>query len=466
MSNFIIRAINKIFNRKDTINYNFDYDNVEKNSISNYIIQDTFKFSYTKVLDNPNCFTTSFGINIYNPSDYWDIFLQDEQFRACIEQLTYKVTSLDWYIKPAASEDNSSQEVNNYIRDCFLTKSFIDNINRANILYSSICGFSVNQIKYDMETLKKGKLVIKNIFVRNPDVFSFVFDNQFIPRLFYKGNKTNVKDYIALNPLEFITLHNGIEGQNGLNPFGVSEINFVGVKWFYIRNAILEILLKTGQRKGDPPLKIKRTKKAGAGTINENQLKKAIKDLIKNFSVGGIFDIPDGIDLEYLEANMNNAFDYLKLWDYTNIAISKMILSSTMTLENNNRLGTFAQAKVHETSEEAKIESKAKSLEMFWNETIANLIKYNFPKYKGKFPKFQFHYRRQLELDKIDILLKLIPYTDKIKIKPVLDLINYDSSNIKDTDTFNNIKSSVDTSENKEEKEDNVNNKSKRKSKK
>ena len=441
--NRIKRAI-KAFVKKDTPN------------IGSALIKQPLKFE-TEYLTNPNLFVTHYGVAIRNLQSYYKIVREDEEISACIDQLKYKVTSLDdsKELKPcqiSGGLKRIQKQVDTYANR-FFKKLNIDKLkNKAlNNLLTGISYFQLiwaNKGKVDVDT---GYVELEKIVERNPDYFKFKYNPDGVPELYYSspygGKEAKLSEY------EFRAFQNG---NSDLNPYGVSAINQVGAAWWFIRKGINKYRYRTMERKGDPALAIYRDKTEN--TPDEAQIRAVIDDMYKTMGIGGVTYFPQGLRAEYLETNMKNAFDYKQVWDDSINAIRVHILNATSTMSNIGNKGSYNQSSIHQNSEHAKIDHIAKNLEDFINQLIKTAIDINFrdvniieyPKYDITLQREQEKAdkaEREMELNKKLVFNLIDRSPGKVPMKAVFDMFGIPGEHLTEDDYFGATQKQEDTDE-------------------
>lgn len=409
----------------------------------------------TSYMENPNLFSTN--VNIFNKnnvvhirklSDYFTICKEDEEINACIDQLTYKVCSLEdskelEHCYAGKNRKLLERRVNVFANRIYKSLG-ITGLKSKAVECSLKTGLAVFQIKWknngkvDPET---GYIEIEEVIQRNPDYFVYKYNSDGIPELWYRNPNSN-KEH-ELNPYEFVAFRNG---NSDINPYGYSEINKVGVDWYYRRQAINAYRFRTMERKGDPALKLNLGE--GSEVLDRRDIEQTIDNLYENNGVGGVVYFPRGLDAGYLETNMKQAFDYKQVWDDSKNAIRVHILNATSTMSNTDSVGSYNQSSVHENSENAKVDTKAKNLEDFVNGIIrlaidinfrdVNLIKY--PKYNIVSEKEQSdRQKRERELsENKQYICDLIDRTSDVPKKSVFEMFGLPTDHIEHGETFNN----------------------------
>jgi phage gp29-like protein len=105
----------------------------------------------------------------------------------------------------------------------------------------------------------------------------------------------------------------------------------------------------------------------------QKKLLKALQALVRD---GGVIT-PEGMKIDFLEAKRSGTADYSTLLDKMNAAISKVVLSQTMTTDDGS---SYSQAKVHQGVKLEVIKADADLICNSFNRSIARwLTEWNFP---------------------------------------------------------------------------------------
>jgi Protein of unknown function (DUF935)/ADP-ribosyltransferase exoenzyme len=108
-----------------------------------------------------------------------------------------------------------------------------------------------------------------------------------------------------------------------------------------------------------------------------NAEKDVLWEALANFGQDDRMMIPEGLDIDFLESARNGSVDYKAMCDQMDAAISKVLLSQTMTTDNGS---SRSQATVHQDVADSVIESDADLICDSFNNTVARwLTDWNFP---------------------------------------------------------------------------------------
>lgn len=127
------------------------------------------------------------------------------------------------------------------------------------------------------------------------------------------------------------------------------------------------------ERQGRPIPKIEMPNVA----FNDSENIDFARTLLKNAAEGGELMIPEGWDLDLLATSVNNVGNYEEYSHVMDLAISKLILSQTMTTDSG---ASRSQAEVHQGVADKVVKADADLICSSWNNGPGLwLTRYNFP---------------------------------------------------------------------------------------
>lgn len=250
--------------------------------------------------------------------------LSDSQVKACLEQRRNAVTSCEWVVE-AASDRRADRKAADWLRENLQHIGWDARTDR--MLYASFYGFSAAELLWEV---RDGKLGWKAIKVRNRRRFGFN----------------------AAGELRLLTPQNMLEGEpakapyfwhiatgadNDDEPYGLGLAHWCYWPTLFKRHGTgfwLTFLEKFGMPTGVGKFPV------GATSAERSMLLGAIR-AIRNSS--GVI-LPQGMEIDLLEAARSGSADYKELHDTMDEAIAKAIIGQTMTTDNGS---SQAQAKVH-----------------------------------------------------------------------------------------------------------------------
>jgi phage gp29-like protein len=308
------------------------------------------------------------GILVENPDtvlvrrgrDYtvYDELLRDDQVISTFQQRRTGVTSASWTVEPY-SDSAQDKRAADFLREQLDHIRWDDVTDK--MLYGIFYGFGVAEAMYRMEG---GLVGLDAIKVRDRSRFKFNQDHELhlIDTLHPQG--------VKMPERKFWTYTAG--GNHHDNPYGQGLAHALYWPVFFKRSDIkfwLIFLEKFGM-----PTTVMRLPD---GQIDDpGQLAKAKRALAAIQSDSGAV-IPESMTWELIEAARSGTADYDGLCERMDKAISKVVLSQTMTTDDGSSL---SQAQVHESVSEAVIDADADLInESFRRQVATWLTEWNFP---------------------------------------------------------------------------------------
>jgi phage gp29-like protein len=285
----------------------------------------------------------------------YETVAQDDQVKSCVQQRISAVISRDWGVEPGddskpalAAADFIEQELKNLQWDRINEK----------MLWGSFYGYSVGEIMW-----RRGdKIGIADIKVRNRRRFNFGTDLQ--PKLITLG------DPLGEDLPDQKFWHFCCGGDNDDDPYGRGLAHWLYWPTFFKRSDMrwwVTFLEKYAQ-----PTRLGKYS-PGASESDKDTLWQAMDA----FGTNGKMMIPEGTMIELLEAARAGGADYQGMLDICNAAISKIVLSQTMTTDNGS---SESQANVHQDVKDDIVKADADLVCSSFNEgPVKWLIDWNFP---------------------------------------------------------------------------------------
>ncbi len=310
--------------------------------------------AYTATLmDNPDSVLKERGRDM----KIYDEILRDDQVKPTFQQRRLAVIQSEWTVEPA-SESSQDKAAAEFIKEQ-LTHIRFDGITDK-MLYGLLYGYAVGECMWAYDG---SRIVLDDIKVR--DRSRFVFDVDGNLRLIKAGEPHPVK----LPDQKFWVFSTGANHSD--NPYGLGLGHYLYWPTFFKRNDIkfwLIFLEKFGQ-----PTAMAKLPPGQAEDPREREKALQVLDAIQVDS--GIV-VPDNILVELLEAARHGTADYEALAERMDRAISKVVLSQTMTTDDGSSL---SQAQVHEAVKQSVIKSDADLIcESFNGQVVRWLTAWNF----------------------------------------------------------------------------------------
>ena len=310
----------------------------------------------TMLIENPDTVLRNRGPSFA----VYDELLRDDQVKACFQQRRSGLTSASWHVDPATEspEDIAAAE---FLHEQIERVGWDDVCDK--MLYGVFYGFAVSEIMWEMT--EQAKVGIAKIKVRDRARFSYNTDDQ----LMLMDNISHPMG-LVMPEEKFWSYSAGANHDD--NPYGQGLAHSLYWPVFFKRNDIKFWLIFL-EKFGMPTTAIRMPEGQMA---NPQQISKAKQALAAIQADSGVV-IPDGMVIELIEAARSGTADYDGLVERMDKAISKVILSQTMTTDDGS---SRAQAQVHFGVGQAVIDSDADLIaDSFRRGPATWLTNWNFP---------------------------------------------------------------------------------------
>lgn len=305
--------------------------------------------------------------------------LRDDQVKSTFQQRRSAVINAEWYVDPA-SESAEDKKVAEFL-EWQLKEMKFDKLSNK-MLYAIHYGFSVGELMFAYHE-EKQCIYIENIKVRDRDRFKFNEDHELY--LYENAEKKPM-------PENKFWIHS-VGADHDDNPYGEGLAHSLYWPVFFKRNG-LKFWVFYLEKYGMP---------TAIASLNQSQLQDAkqreqalnMLDAIQHDS--GVLK-PDDFVVELLEATRSGTATYDTLQKGMNEAISKIVLSQTMTTDNGS---SRSQAEVHNEVKFEVVKSDADLLcESFNDQVVKVICDMNFANLK-EYPKVWRRTEPEEDLNKI-----------------------------------------------------------------
>jgi phage gp29-like protein len=287
---------------------------------------------------------------------YKDI-LKDDQVHSVFQQRQNAVVNAEWEVT-AASESAEDESAAEFIRDQLKVINF-DEITKK-MLFAIHYGYSIAEIMYKKE-LVNGYIMIEDILVRDRARFKFGANDE----LFLHENGTKRR----MNKNKFWVHTTGSDTND--NPYGLGIAHALYWPVFFKRNGIKFWLIYL-EKFGMPTVQISMP----SGQMNDTEKTKIAHDIIDSIQTDSGIIVPEDFVVDLIEGSRSGTADYSALTERMDAAISKIILSQTMTTDSGSSL---SQAQVHNDVKMEVIKGDADLLSDTLHKQVINpLIALNF----------------------------------------------------------------------------------------
>lgn len=248
---------------------------------------------------------------------------QEPQIKSCLQQRFRALIAYDWRVLPGGEKDIDKEAASDLERHL---KAFSFDDRTEKMLWGLYYGFSAGEAIYERQ---KGKVVLKDILVRNRRRFAFDANKKLLLKTFDAPQGLSVPDR------KFWTFSCGADNDD--EPYGRGLAYWLYWPAYFKRNGwrwwlrYLE-LFATPARVGKYP--------AGATAEEKNIL----WDMLSHFGQDDRLMFPEGLDVSLIESSRSGTSDYSTLKQELDGEIAKIILSQTMTTDDG---ASLSQAQVH-----------------------------------------------------------------------------------------------------------------------
>lgn len=291
--------------------------------------------------------------------DIYEELLRDDQVYSTLQQRRTAVVHAEWDVTPA-SDSAQDQEIAEFVKNN-LKRIRFDNVTEK-MLMAVFFGYAVAE---KMWCYRDGKVQLAELRVRRQRRFRFGRDGE----LYLITMKAPLGE---LMPREkFWVVSTGAYHDD--EPYGLGLAHYAYWPVYFKRNG-LKFWLKFQERFGSP---VAVAKAPGLAADNNTQ-RDAILEALRSIRQDSAVVIPDGIEIELLQATSGGGSgsheEFKKAMD---ASIAKIVLSQTMTSE---AVGGQYKAEIHKDVRDEVIKSDADLLcESINDQVIPQLVDYNWP---------------------------------------------------------------------------------------
>ncbi|MBF0444160.1 MAG: DUF935 family protein [Magnetococcales bacterium] len=286
----------------------------------------------------------------------YEDLLRDDQVAATFQQRRLAVTSAEWGVL-AGDDSKESLKAADHLKEMLLNINW-DGITDK-MLYGLFYGYGVAECIWEREG---NRIELKDLLVRKQRRFAFDHEGRLILRLVsdHKGELLPQKKF----------WHFSAGADNDDEPYGLGLAHWLYWPVYFKRNGIKMwsiFMDKFGMptAKGSYP--------ANATEEEKQRLLAALRAIQTD---SGII-VPDGMQVELIEAARGGNVSYELFLDRMNGAIAKVVLSQTMTTESAG--GQF-KAQVQKSIRDEVLRRDARLISNSFNSTVATwLTQWNYP---------------------------------------------------------------------------------------
>lgn len=290
-----------------------------------------------------------------NYSVYREV-LRDDQCKSTFQQRRDKVIAAEWQVE-AGGKRAIDKKAADWMREQLEAIEW-DRITNG-MLYGLWYGHAVSELLYDTD----GRYItIKDIRVR--DRQRFLYDEK---RGLWLRRETGDD---LMPERKFWTFNTGADHDD--EPYGLGLAHYAYWPVFFKRNGI-KFWMVFLEKFAAPTI----TGKAPAGQFDDAVRRAEILRQLRSFASDTAILVPDGIEVDLLEATRSGATSYEDMCAAMDAAIAKIVLSQTMTTDNGS---SRSQSEVHERVGDVVVKSDADLVCGSWNRGPGKwLTEWNFP---------------------------------------------------------------------------------------
>jgi phage gp29-like protein len=301
----------------------------------------------------------------------WKIYkdmMHDDQVKACVRFKQLLVYGRQWDIKPANDEDNA-KEIAAFVAENLRRINFVAKVKEALSAYAY--GFSFAEIVWEITEYKgKQAVMLKDLKFRDPSSIQINCD--------IHGNITDfeqetgfLRPRIRINrEKSFIWTYQG----EFSNHYGISDLRAAYRNWF-AKKYLMQFWSVFLERLGAPLTMTKYP--LGAS----EELKRTLVNIMQSLSSKTEIIIPEGVEIELLQAERQGKGDYLDACNYHDNAISRAVLVPALlgVSSGGPARGSDSQSRLHLRVLFKTADQDGKDL-MFEIErqVVKQLVDYNF----------------------------------------------------------------------------------------
>lgn len=313
--------------------------------------------AYTNMLiENPDTVLRNRGPSMA----VYDELLRDDQVKSCFQQRRSALTSATWSMEPA-SDSAIDKAVAEFQQEQLERVGWDDVTDK--MLYGVFYGYAVAESMFAIT--EDNRVGLSDIKVRDRSRFRWSVDDQLL--------LMGVPNYPRGKPMpdfKFWTYSAGASHHD--NPYGQGLAHSLYWPVFFKRNDI-KFWLVFLEKFGMPTTAVR----LPDGQISDPVQVGKAKEVLSAIQQDSGIVVPDSMVVELIEAARSGTADYDKLVARMDAAISKVILSQTMTTDDGS---SRSQAEVHSAVADAVTDADADLIADSYRRSIGTwLTEWNFP---------------------------------------------------------------------------------------
>jgi len=297
----------------------------------------------------------------------WQIYrdmVHDDQVKATLAFKKLLITGRAWEIKPAKDGNAKAEEIAKFVKDN------LERINFKRVVGEQLSalqfGFALSEVMYE---IRDSQAWLKDIKARDPETIRIIADRH--------GNITKFRQESSFG--EHIEIqaekvwHYAHQSQFQ-NHYGISDLRSVYKNW-WAKKFIINFWNVFLERLGSPMTMMKYPRGASP------ELKRLLKGILTGLSAKAEILVPDGVEVELIEATRAGQASYADALTYHDNAISRGMLVVALLGMGGNEVtrGADSQSRLHLRVLFKMGDELAKDLmETFHKQVIMQLVDLNF----------------------------------------------------------------------------------------
>jgi len=246
----------------------------------------------------------------------WQIYRDmrhDDQIKATLAFKKILVYGRAWEVKPAEAENEDAEKIAKFV------KANLEHINFKRIVREGLSaldfGFSASEILWEIKDYEGEKRVmLKNIKARDPEQIKIIADKH--------GNVLEFRQdgsYGEIITLKTEKIWHYAHQSEFQNPYGVSDLRSAYRNW-WAKKFLINFWNVFLERLGSPMTMMKYPLGASA------ELKQTLKGILTGLSTKAEILVPEGVEIELIEATRSGQASYAEALSYHDVAISRALL--------------------------------------------------------------------------------------------------------------------------------------------
>lgn len=305
---------------------------------------------------------------------------RDSQIKAALSVKKYAILSGQWEVRPY-DDSPAAIEQAEFLKWNLQELLGDRGLGLEPIMTSFAYGRSICEKVY--RPVKKGKwagkLMLKRLAPKNPGFVEFKQDDF--------GNLTDIHFASQAGVMKSVPIDKVVHyawDTEFDNPYGRSDLTSC-YAWFWAKKTMYKYGLIFGDKFASP-IPLVHVEK-GLTTQQQNDLETALI----NFHMSNFLKLPKGVEVELAQSSGTGGDYYMRFMQHCNGEMARAILAQSLTINENQKTGTHAQAKIHKETLQYILDKVQNDLErtVILEQIIKPLIDMNFPEVEA-YPKFQF----------------------------------------------------------------------------